>query len=145
MTEQELERQRAIAKEIQEWTDKVDYVLRNSLAHCTLEDNNYFVPLVLSDIMESFDHYGNLTVYAKDKLKDTEYTDEECKEIYNLLWRIVGVARENKWWTLDDIEPIVYDQRSFAELKADGWWQEEESPRFYLKLNEDWEEVKQNE
>lgn len=133
MTEQELERQRAVAKEIEEQTDRLSYVLTNALAHCTLQDNNYFVPLVLSDIMESFDHYGNLTDYAKSRLEDIDYTDEECKEVYNLLWHIVSIARENKWWSLEDIEPIVYDGRSFEELKVDGWWQDDETPKFFLR------------
>lgn len=123
MTEQELEKQRVIAKQLKDEIEEMDaFPLSNQIAHLVMEDYNFQVECVLFDLFTNFDNRGNVIGESAEWLKGTTYTKAETDRIYDFLYKVLRIAKENGWWTIAETDPIVYDLRPFAELQAEGYW-----------------------
>ena len=123
MTEQELERQRAIAQSLKDKIEAIDaFPLSNQLAHLVMEDYNFQVHCVLFDLFTNFDNRGNPIGESKEWLEGITYTKAEVDAIYDFLHKVLKISSDNGWWTIVEIEPIVNDLRSYAELQAEGYW-----------------------
>lgn len=121
MNQQQLDRQRAVAKKMKEMVDDFEYdygYWSGPIGHVVVQDYNFDVRNILWEL-KNFEPTGGTLTAEGETNKCEDYDNVDYLHLYHLLHRLLEKALEFEWWTIWETYGIVHDEwMTLEELVA---------------------------